>query len=110
MRRFTEFLLDEGGSIIIETESLDDEDKPIKASLCEKHVPIRAEMSFESALEKIKPLSSELISKIESLANKPDEIQLEFAIILKAKCGAVITSIASDANFKITLKWNRCNQ
>jgi len=53
-------------------------------------------------------MASGLVSKFRSIADSPDEVQVEFGLSLSAQAGAVLVAGASaGANYKVTLKWNR---
>jgi len=71
----------------------------------------RAQTSFEDALDKAQPIASGLISRMHSLSESPDEVQVEFGLSLSANAGAVLVAGASaGAHYKVTLKWNKTSQ
>jgi Trypsin-co-occurring domain 1 len=68
----------------------------------------REQTSFEDALEKAQPMPSGLIGKLRSIADSPDEVQVDFGLTLSAQAGAVLVAGASaGANYKVTLKWTK---
>ena len=71
----------------------------------------RAQTSFEDALEKAKPMATGLVGKLRAIGDAagspPDEVQVEFGIILNAKAGAVLASASAGANYKVTMTWKR---
>lgn len=67
----------------------------------------KARVSFDQALDKLKPAASAIVSKLRSLTERPDEISVEFGIKLSAAAGAVITSASIEANFLVTLIWKQ---
>jgi hypothetical protein len=102
-----EYVVDEasGATVIVEvdeTESEAGEERAARPGEIE-----RADRSFQDALERVKPAASALAEKIRSLADPPDETTMEFGIKLTGKAGAVIASAGIEANYKITLTWNR---
>lgn len=66
---------------------------------------LEADQSLEKAIEKIKPAAEAVLSRLRSLAVKPDEISVDFGIKLSAKAGALIAATAAEANFQVSLKW-----
>jgi hypothetical protein len=67
----------------------------------------KAKKSFQDALSITRPVAQTLINQIDKLSERPNEIEVEFGLKLSAEAGAVITSSGLDANFKVTLKWQR---
>lgn len=70
----------------------------------------KAQTSFEAAMEKIKPAASAIISKIRSLHDSPDEVEVQFGIKLSAESGAFVASAGMEANYSVTLKWKKEEQ
>jgi hypothetical protein len=44
---------------------------------------------------------------LRSIADVPDEVQVEFGLDLHAEAGAFIAAASTGANFKITLAWRQ---
>jgi hypothetical protein len=71
----------------------------------------RAQTSIEDALEKAQPMASGLVSKLRSIADSPDEVQVEFGLSLSANAGAMlVTGASAGANYKVTLKWTKASE
>lgn len=68
---------------------------------------IEASMSFEAALDQITPAAESVIAKLRALSARPDAIELAFGIKLSGKLGAIIASGEAEANFQVTLSWNK---
>jgi hypothetical protein len=52
-----------------------------------------------------------LIGRLRSIADSPDEVQVEFGLTLSASAGAILVAGASaGANYKITLKWKKASE
>jgi len=106
MKHLIVFDLEDGHSLTVEVDEPEDEygggvlgvDMP-------GQVLAKARQSFEQSLETIKPAAVAIVKKLRSLAESPDEIQVEFGIKLNAEAGAVVASSGVEANFTITLKW-----
>ena len=105
MKRLIEFSLEDGNSILVEVES--EEPKGMVPASRGKGVPEKAHQTFEAALEKVKPVASAVISKLRSLHDAPDEIEVEFGLKMNAEAGAIVAAAGVEANYKVTLKWKR---
>jgi hypothetical protein len=66
-----------------------------------------AAMSFEAALQRLQPMAQALIAKLRDLAERPDEIGVEFGLKISMDAGLVVAHTSGEANFKVTLQWKR---
>jgi hypothetical protein len=103
MKRLVEFPLQDGGSVLVEVEEPEEEEGGIVRVAREGEVAVKAPQAFETALDKMKPITSAIISKLRDLA--PDRIQVELGVKMSTEAGVVIASAAAEANFKVTLTW-----
>ncbi len=111
MKRLVEFPTESGEVILAEVEDLEPAGGTTRRGLSTSAVIERAQTSFEDALEKATPIASGLIGKLRSIADSPDEVQIEFGLTLSANAGAVLVAAASaGANYKVTLKWNKTSE
>ncbi len=105
MKRLVEFTTDDNACILVEV------DEPESGGLVRAARPgeviIKASMSFDDALEKVKPVASKIIGKLRGLHDQPDEITVEFGLKLSADAGAVVASAGVEANYTVTLKWKK---
>jgi hypothetical protein len=67
----------------------------------------RAQDTFEDTLATIRPAAEALLATLTELNRVPDEIGVEFGVQLSAQAGAVIATLGSATNFKVTLTWRR---
>jgi hypothetical protein len=65
---------------------------------------VQAPRRFDEAVKCIAPIGNALLSSLKNI-DKPDEINLEFAISFNGKAGVVFSSIESNASFKVSIKW-----
>lgn len=63
--------------------------------------------TFEAALARIKPATDALATQLKTLAHVPDNVEVEFGIKFGAKGNAYLAAADAEANFKVTLKWQR---
>ena len=107
MTALAKFPLEGGGSVIVE---VDDAFAAPQRTMRGGALPteaIKATQTFEGALDGVRSASEALLARLLSLAHPPDEISVEFGVKLNAESGAVIAKVAAEANFAISLKWNR---
>jgi hypothetical protein len=105
MKRLIEFPLEDGATILVEAE-VPEERGMIPAARGERGV-LKAQQTFEAALDRIRPAAQVLIQKLRALHDPPDEIQVEFGLSLNAQAGAFIAAASTEAHYKITLTWRR---
>ncbi len=110
MKRLVEFPSDGGETVLVEVEDLASAGQT-RRGLSASAVVERAQTSFEDALEKTRPIASGLIGKLreigDSAVEPPDEIQVEFGLLLSAEAGAVLAAASATANFKVTMTWRK---
>jgi len=54
-------------------------------------------------------MATSLVGKLRAIgdAAAPDEVQVEFGIVLSAEAGAVLAAASAGANYKVTMTWKR---
>jgi hypothetical protein len=102
LKRIVEFLLENGGSVLVEVnESTTIDDRiGIRDEVLQK-----ASQTFESALDNIKPIANAILAKVRNLNQPADEVEVKFGIKISAELGAVVASGSGEVNYEITLKW-----
>ena len=103
MKQLIEFPIQDGGALLVEVDA-PMPDGVVKATR-PGEVVAKAKETLEEALDKIKPASEAIITRLRGLRDAPDEIGVEFGIKLSAEAGAFIASAGVEANYKVTLKW-----
>jgi hypothetical protein len=101
VKRIVEFPLESGDSILVEV------DEPSDRIGLGDEIAEKAQKTFESALNAIKPVASTVINKVRSLNEPADEVEVKFGIKMTAGLGAVIASGNGEVNYEITLKWKQ---
>jgi len=111
MARLAKFVLPDGNSIVAEVddESFDTSRVMRGGVLGSSEIVVKANESFETALDRVRWAAEGLLDRLTSLASPPDEVEVEFGVKLNAETGAVIAKAATEANFKINLKWTRAS-
>ena len=110
MKRLVEFPSESGETIFVEVE----ETLPggeTRRGLFPSVMVERAQTSFEDALERTRPMAATLVKKLrdigDSAGSPPDEVQVEFGIVLSAEAGAVLAAASAGANYKVTMTWKK---
>ncbi|AZQ37160.1 MULTISPECIES: CU044_2847 family protein [Streptomyces] len=65
-----------------------------------------AAQSLREALAPVTAAASDVIGGFRSLAQRPDEVEVAFGVVLDAKLGAVLSSASAGAHLDVTLRWN----
>jgi hypothetical protein len=107
MKRLIEFPLQEGGAIMVEVDSSPAPTGKTVRGPTATEVVEKARQSFETSLERIKPVAAAIIAKLRELSDQPEQVSVEFGIKLSAEAGVVLASTGVEANFKVTLMWKR---
>ena len=105
MKRLLEFPLDDGGSVTVEVDEPEAAFGMTRAAR-PGELAAKAGQTFESAIEKVKPAVKDIMTTLRDL-NQPDEIEVEFGLKMTAEAGAIFAAAGMEANFKVTLKWER---
>ncbi|HBL12342.1 MAG TPA: hypothetical protein DD379_13220 [Cyanobacteria bacterium UBA11162] len=106
MKQLVEFSLEDGTKFLVEV------DEPETTAVQRVALPsgrfaLKAQQSFEEALEKVKPVASSIISKLRSLNTPADEVEVKFGLKLTADAGAIFSSVGGEVSYEITLKWHQ---
>jgi hypothetical protein len=110
MKRLVEFPSESGEPILVEVEDVGLGGET-RRGLSTSAVVERAQTSFEDALERARPMATNLVGKLHAIGDAagspPDEVQVEFGIVLNAEAGAILASASAGANYKVTITWRR---
>jgi hypothetical protein len=104
VKKVIEFPLEAGGTIAAEVE---DREVRTMRGPSSKEVVEKAHQTFESALDKIKPAAAAIVEKLRDLRDSPDQVAVEFGIVMNAAAGVIVASSGLNAHFKITITWKR---
>lgn len=103
-RELIEFPIDEENSIFVEAEISEDEGE---MEVSRNKFAKKAAKNFQDALATVKPIAETLITKIDELTKKPQEVEVEFGLKMNAKAGAIIANTGIEGNIKVVLKWKQ---
>ena len=66
-----------------------------------------AKQGFNDALKPIKDVSDGIIKCIKEISNSPQQVEVELGFKFTAKAGIILTSLDSEAHFKIVFTWKK---
>ena len=110
MARYIRYETDDGNEIWIEAEDGDEEfvtDRPDGLGMvvhAADDVPLKKE-KLTKVLGMVRPLVDAVHDQINSVAVRPNEIQLEVGFKFTAKVGVVLAKAGSEVTMKVCLKW-----
>jgi hypothetical protein len=108
MRQYVAFpVKKDGGDVIVaEVAKLPDDTGTEPAALPDQ-VARKAAETFEAAVAKAKPIAQAVIATMTDVAEGVTEVQVEFGLKLSAEAGVILTSGGVEANFTVSVKWER---
>ncbi|GGX64103.1 CU044_2847 family protein [Streptomyces anandii] len=65
-----------------------------------------AERTLRQALAPITSAAAEVIGEFRSLAQRPEEVEVAFGVVLDARLGAVVAGARTGAHLDVTLRWS----
>jgi hypothetical protein len=93
---------DGGEILVVEVDRSEIPDDLVLASEPGK-VIIRAQVTLEEALAKLKPSLQKIIDLLKELS--PDQTAVEFGLKLGGETGVIVAKGTAEVNFKVTLSW-----
>jgi hypothetical protein len=111
MKRPIKYFLKPGGEgdyVYIEVDEPEAESGADRASSLGEKVEV-ATQSLDEALDQIKPAAREVFAKLADVAADISEISMEFGIKLDTKLGAMFASASVEAQYTVSLKWQRAH-
>jgi Trypsin-co-occurring domain 1 len=105
MAELAQFPLSGGGVLVVETDSSDAARRVMRGAATEAIAT--AADTFEAALAKVRYAAEGILHQLTTLAQPPDEVEVEFGVKMSVETGAIIAKSAAEANFKINLTWKK---
>jgi hypothetical protein len=106
MKRVIEFPMDNGEMLLVEVEDAGGSSSTLRGGHSTAMIE-RARVTYEQAIDSIRPAAESIIVRMRELVEPPDVIDLEFGIKLSADIGAFLASTSAEAQFTLKLTWNR---
>jgi hypothetical protein len=102
MKQMVKYNLKDGSSFYVE---VDVPDSGAVTRAGRKDLPAEANVIFEDAIDKVKPMATAIIKSMRSITDPSPDIEISFGLKLTATAGAVVASAGAEANYSLTLKW-----
>lgn len=96
--------LDSGATVKIEIADDMDSIEPVGRG---GRTTATAARTLNNALEQVAPAIDAVVGTMRGRLSAPDKISVQFGVKLTAETSAVITKATAEANFTITVEWNR---
>jgi hypothetical protein len=109
MKRVIEFPMENGEVLLVEVDDLGGSGSTLRGGHSTA-VLDKARVTYEQAIDNIRPAAERIIVRMQELADPPDVVDLEFGIKLSADIGAFLASTSAEAQFTLRLTWNRSAQ
>ncbi len=107
MKQLIEFPLEDGGTVLVEVDEPKSAAGRRQVSRSGEKAVKAASENFETALTRVKPTANAVIATLRDLVEQPDEIGVEFGLKFTAETDLVLAAAGVEANFKVTLKWQK---
>jgi NADPH-dependent glutamate synthase beta subunit-like oxidoreductase len=107
MVQLVEFPLEGGGSVLVQVDDVGTGEVTRGWGDRDARVVEQARQSFEQAVGRVQPAVQGLLTQLRSLAETPEQIQVEFGLQLSAEVGAFVAGASTTGNFKVSMTWRR---
>ena len=104
MPDLAQFPLSGGGVLVVETD--DATARRVMRGAATDAIATATD-TFEGALSKVRYAAEGILHQLRSLAEPPDEVEVEFGVKMSVETGAIIAKSSAEANFKINLTWKK---
>lgn len=105
MAEMIEFTTGDGHGIFVEIA--ESSGRPVTRGRGSEELVARASDSLENVLGRIGPVVKGVVSQLRAAADRPDEVQVDFAVKISADSNVIIARAGGEANFRISLTWVR---
>jgi len=108
MLNIIQITLDSETKLFVETVNIKNDDGGAFEHVSNRSRIIEKTKSFiDESMGQISAFASSISSSIKNSNASPDEVEVEFAVKFSADAGVIITSVGSEANISIKMKWNK---
>lgn len=105
MAELVQFELPDGGVVFAEVTA--DEPGMRRAGRTADEMWVKAATNLDQGLDGVRSAANATLDKLQNLARKPDEIELEFGVRLTAAAGAVIAKTSAEGHLQVRLAWTK---
>lgn len=93
-----------GGTILVEVA---DDEPGIERAARVDEVLVKARESLEAAMDQVRVVANVTLSKLQDLAQAPEQVEVEFGVRFNAEAGAVIARTQAEGHLQVKLTWTR---
>ncbi|POX52435.1 CU044_2847 family protein [Streptomyces sp. Ru72] len=104
MSELVRFPLQDGGEVLVEAR--ENEPGLVGASRADGVVATGV-TTFDRALDGVRGAADAALRSFRGLAQRPDEVQIQFGVRLTAEAGAVIAKTGMEGQLQVTITWSR---
>ena len=104
MAQLLELSVQDGSTVLVEVDEV--ASGPVTRGGRAQNAVIEAGASLEQVLGKLGPTLSGIVTQVRNAVDRPDEVQIEFAVKLSTDANVIIARAGGEANFRIALKWS----
>ena len=104
MPEFVRFALPDGGAAVVQ---VDDTAAVVRAGVRGPDGFFAAATTFDGVMAQIRHVADSTIRGLRASAAKPDEIAVEFGVVLNAQAGAVMVKSNLGAHLQVRLSWKQ---
>ena len=101
MKQLVEYSLKDGTKFLIEVDEPESTSAVERVALPSGQLAVKAQQSFEEALDKVKPVASTIISKLRGLNTPADEVEVKFGLKLTAEAGGIFSLVGGGGSFRV---------
>ena len=103
MAYLLEVPMEGGGSLVVQAGEADLPDDLELSALRPGEVVAQARQTLEDAIDRLQPAVAAIRRRLEAMG--PDEITVEFGILLGAETGVVVAKGPAEVHFTLSLTW-----
>ncbi|MEU2748191.1 CU044_2847 family protein [Streptomyces collinus] len=104
MTELVRYSLEDGGEVLVEAQG--DTSGLVGASRADGAV-VDGVTTFDRALDGVRGAADAALRSFRGLAQRPDEVQIEFGVRITAEAGAVIAKTGVEGQLSVTITWSR---
>lgn len=78
-----------------------------RVSISPADIAKKSKEALDSAMNTIHNMARHVITTVESLAQRPSEVEVSFGLKFDAKAGAIIARAGMEASINVRLTWQR---
>lgn len=104
MADFIKIQLDNDVTVYLEAAPIDESDNLLEP-VTGNRVIQKTKAFLAETFEEIKEFSSGISEAIDGMDFRPDELEVEFAVKFSADAGIIISSVGTEANITVKMKW-----